>query len=414
MGTGMQNTLLFYLPWADTHPTFRLVGAGFLILDICLFICFAVITVVRYTLYPEIFNMVLSHDTHSLFLGTIPMGFITIVTGIALLGHEYEISGGLIPVLVASGLWWIASVLACFTAFVVPYVMFTRHSHSMEHLTAAWLLPIVTPITIAASGATISKYLSLYDYNSYALRILLTSYILGGIGLLLSFIIMALYFQRLAVYHAPGQEVIVSTFLPLGPCGQGGYTFIELGRNSMTLFPLLAAEHPGNEAYTALSLVGPVMYGSTLAFGLMLWGLGIWWMFHAVVTVSTHYMTCDIAFNMSAWGVTFSLGSLALLTFSLGNSFDSLFFKVVGTGMTLVVFIMWWLVVIPTLRGFWRGTLFEAPYLSTVPENFRRSVFECRQTRPEHDIQKNSVFPDGSNALERGGDPLEEVTKRDS
>lgn len=30
---------------------------------------------------------------------------------------------------------------------------------------------------------------------------------------------------------------------------------------------------------------------------------------------------------MGTWGVTFPLGSLALLTFSLGNSFDSLFFK---------------------------------------------------------------------------------------
>lgn len=32
-------------------------------------------------------------------------------------------------------------------------------------------------------------------------------------------------------------------------------------------------------------------------------------------------------YKMGAWGVTFPLGSLALLTFSLGNSFDSLFFK---------------------------------------------------------------------------------------
>ena len=30
---------------------------------------------------------------------------------------------------------------------------------------------------------------------------------------------------------------------------------------------------------------------------------------------------------MGAWGVTFPLGSLALLSFSLGDSFDSMFFK---------------------------------------------------------------------------------------
>lgn len=118
----------------------------------------------------------------------------------------------------------------------------------------------------------------------------------------------------------------------------------------MTLFPLLAAAHPNNEAYASLAAVGGAMYGAALVSGLMLWGLGLWWLFHAVVTVSSHYVTYDIAFNVSpyyfvfyiisahthlwgqmgAWGVTFPLGSLALLTFSLGNSFDSLFFKCVS------------------------------------------------------------------------------------
>lgn len=36
------------------------------------------------------------------------MGFVTIVTGIALLGQDYGIGGGITPVLVASGLWWLA------------------------------------------------------------------------------------------------------------------------------------------------------------------------------------------------------------------------------------------------------------------------------------------------------------------
>lgn len=67
----------------------------------------------------------------------------------------------------------------------------------------------------------------------------------------------------------------------------------------MLLFPKLAAADPENEAYAALAAAGPAMYGSALIAGLMFWGLGIWWMFHAIVTVSTHYMTFDIAFNAS-------------------------------------------------------------------------------------------------------------------
>ena len=36
----------------------------------------------------------------------------------------------------------------------------------------------------------------------------------------LSFVVMALYFHRLAVFSLPNAEVIVSAFLPLGPLGQ--------------------------------------------------------------------------------------------------------------------------------------------------------------------------------------------------
>ncbi|KAF7970464.1 hypothetical protein HWV62_23869 [Athelia sp. TMB] len=415
MGTGIQNSLLFNLPWTTTHPFFRAIGAVFLAIDMVLFISFSALTIARYIMYPEIFIALLFHDTHSLFLGTIPMGFVTIVTGIALLGQDYNIGGGINPVLIASGLWWLALAMAVFTACVVPYAMFTRHSHSTERLTAAWLLPIIASITVAAwmvrSGSTISRLLIQHSYHSYALTILLASYIMDGIGLLLAAMIMAIYFQRLAVHHLPARDVIISTFLPLGPCGQGGYALIELspcseqftqqGRNAMTLFPLLAAAHPNNEAYASLAAVGGAMYGAALVSGLMLWGLGLWWLFHAVVTVSSHYVTYDIAFNMGAWGVTFPLGSLALLTFSLGNSFDSLFFKVIASGMTLVVFTMWWLVAIPTTRGFFSGTLFEAPCLSTLPEDYARRILEGK--RQFHAQEKGGALAGDSS---KGGEQV--------
>jgi hypothetical protein len=67
---------------------------------------------------------------------------------------------------------------------------------------------------------------------------------------------------------------------------------------------------------------------------------------------------------------------------------------VLGTGITLRVFIMWWLVVIPTLHGFWKGTLFEAPCLATIPENYRQNVLKCPQTQPGNHFQKKAASPD--------------------
>lgn len=224
MGTGICNSLLFLLPWQSTHAVFRAIGAGFLILDMILFVAFSILTVARYVLYPEIFPAMLSHPVHSLFLGTIPMGFVTIVTGIAILGDEYGLSGS---VEAAAGLWWVALALSSVSAFLVPLAMQTTHHHTGESLTAAWLLPIVPPITVAASGSTISRLLTQSD-PMYALKIWMGSYMMAGVGCLLAAMVLVLYFQRLALHHMPGREVVVTTFLPLGPCGQGGYALLEL------------------------------------------------------------------------------------------------------------------------------------------------------------------------------------------
>lgn len=77
-GTGIVNTLLFDLPWQASHPAFRAIGSAFLILDIALFLAFSFITILRYALHPAIFLAMLKNETHSLFLGTIPMGLVTV------------------------------------------------------------------------------------------------------------------------------------------------------------------------------------------------------------------------------------------------------------------------------------------------------------------------------------------------
>ncbi|CAD6577849.1 MAG: Plasma membrane sulfite pump involved in sulfite metabolism [Cyphobasidiales sp. Tagirdzhanova-0007] len=105
--------------------------------------------------------------------------------------------------------------------------------------------PIVPPITIAASGATISNLL-IPTHPEYALTIWIASYIMNGIGCLLAAFVLVLYFQRLSLHHIPGREVVVTIFLPLGPCGQGGYALLQLGRVSRTLFPIISAAHPAD------------------------------------------------------------------------------------------------------------------------------------------------------------------------
>ncbi|CEQ38659.1 SPOSA6832_00133 [Sporobolomyces salmonicolor] len=340
-GTGIVATLLFDLPWASTHPAFRGIAAGFLILGILLFMAFASMTILRYTLYPRIFRVMIQHETHSLFLGCIR--------------HEY----GLATLDACLVLWWIALAMSILTSFGVPYVMFTKHNHTAEALTAAWLLPIVPTITVAASATVHCKLLLLEDRLDYCLVLFVASYILNGVGLLLASGIMVLYFQRLTLHHLPPRE----------------------GRVAVQLFPKLAQHKP------ELAGLGLPMLGAGVVSGLMLWGLGIWFAFLAIVSIATQFtrgsseMATLAAFNMGWWAFTFPLGSLTLLTFSLAEVFNSMFFKVISTILTLTVFCLWIVVFIPTAVGFLRGTLFPAPCLQALPKEYVERVGTSEKSR---------------------------------
>lgn len=77
MGTGIVATIFITIPWkADWLYYFSII---FFVLNVILFAAAFTISVLRYTLYPEIWTVMIQDSTNSLFLGTIPMGFATLV-----------------------------------------------------------------------------------------------------------------------------------------------------------------------------------------------------------------------------------------------------------------------------------------------------------------------------------------------
>ncbi|GAA5848361.1 hypothetical protein JCM3766R1_002320 [Sporobolomyces carnicolor] len=378
MGTGIVNSLFFNLPWESSHAVFRALGAVWLVLAMILFFVFSILTITRYTIYPRIAIVMLRHETHSLFLGCIPMGLVTIVTGIALTGHEYGINS----LNAALVLWWIALGLAMLTSFGVPVIIFTLHRISAETFTAAWLLPLVPPSTVAASGTSICKLLMLQGRYSYAFVVLITSYVILGVALCTACAIMVLYLNRLLLHKLPPKEVIVSALLPVGATGQGGYALLEAGKVASRLFPLIVNERP------ELAQLGAPLYGVGLVGGLFLWGLGLWFLFLAFVSVGVQFTagsreTSSLPlFNMGFWSFTFPIGSLCLLTFGLADTLNSMFFKVVSTIFTALVFVLWVAVFVPTAIGFFQGTLFQSPCLANLPKEYIEKASTPKPSRP--------------------------------
>ena len=98
--------------------------------------------------------------------------------------------------------------------------MTRKEQISLPTMTAGWLLPIVSCIVAAASGAIVAEIL---PNVQHALWTILISYCLWGIGVPFAMMVIAIYLQRLMLHKLPPKAVLVSVFLPLGPLGQGGF-----------------------------------------------------------------------------------------------------------------------------------------------------------------------------------------------
>ena len=355
MGTGIVSLLLITIPF-QAHWLYWL-SVIFFGLNTILFTIAFTISFLRYTLYPEIWTVMIQDSIGSLFLGTMPIGFATLIESWIFLCCPYW---GPWSVTFAWICWMIDAIVASAITVALPTLSMSQSSqHTLDRITAAQLLPISATIVAAGTGAEIAEILPNSDH---ALGTLITSYVMWGMAAPLSLTILVMYYQRLALHKLPPREVIVSVFLPLGPLGMGGYTILTLGEAARKIFPWV-------KFFDDLEIAGDIAYILGIFISQVMWGFGLIWLAFALATI---YQCRPFPFNMGWWGFTFPIGVYAISTIKFGEVMPSEFFKVLGTIFSVVVVLLWMIVAARTVRGAWSGRLFHAPCLANLPQEKAR------------------------------------------
>ncbi|KAL1901229.1 Plasma membrane sulfite pump involved in sulfite metabolism [Ceratocystis pirilliformis] len=328
MGTGIVSILLHELPY--NAYWIQVLSWVFFALNVVLFATFSFICIVRFSLYPEIWSVMIMHPVQSLFLGTFPMGLSTIIN------------------------------MMTYADLHLPSMHF--HKPGLHTITGGIMLPIVPTIVVSSTGALVS---SILPSASHAQLTILTSYVLWGLGVSFSMVITALYFHRLTVHSLPSRELIVSVFLPVGPLGQGGFGIQRLGREALRVFPQTGLLHDVlSDGSTDGSLIaGRFFYLAGLLMGLIMWGFGLLVLSNALLSIA---LTKKFPFNMGWWGFTFPIGVLATCTGQLAKSLDSTFMRMVTMVLSLAVVALWTVVAIKTLWLAYTGEIFYAPCLKDL------------------------------------------------
>jgi C4-dicarboxylate transporter/malic acid transport protein len=361
MGTGISSILLHQLPY-QFH------GLGIISniifgFNAALFLVFVGLSLARYLRWPQLVKIMLHHPSQSLFLGTFAMGFATIINMCALSAIPAWGPGSFVTFTWA--LWWIDAIISLLICIGLPFLQFTRHTQTLNQVSGVWFLPVVSTIVASATGGLVAEHLP----PSRAKLTLTVCWILWGTGFGLAFLLMALYYARQAIHKIPPAQLIVSTFLPLGPCGQGAFALLQL---SSVLYKLSKDTDSalGSTATTPDAEVAHMMataiYAVTVPMALVIWGLGLVWLSLAVSSLIDLWLVSKLQFNLGWWGFTFPLGVFAVATIKLASELDSGAFRVLATILSLSEVLLWAFIAGFTLVKAIQGEIFFSPCLAEL------------------------------------------------
>lgn len=346
MGTGALALVLNQFPMPV--PGLHTVAVILWLMNILLFVSFGVFYAARWLFFFNEAKRIFHHPVMSMFFGAIPMGMATIVNGFLVFGPELV---GNPAIAIGRDLWWIDAAKSVVCGIAIPYFMFTRQTHSIEKLTAVWLLPIVACEVAAASAGLLAPHLAAHE----AMLVLVLGYVLWACSVPLALTILVLLFLRLALHKLPDRNMGVSAWLALGPIGTGALGLLLLGGDAPTIF-----------AANGLAGVGQVAFGLGVIGGIALWGYGAWWLALAALK-TTRYMREGLPFNLGWWGFTFPLAVYALATLSLSRVTGLYLFTATATVLSICLAVFWIIVAARTLKGAKATTLFVAPCLKDAP-----------------------------------------------
>ncbi len=346
MGTGILALALNQLPFAlpGAHEAAR----AFWLFDIVLFVLFTSLYLARWVFFFDGARRIFGHSVMSMFFGAIPMGLATIINGFLVFGPSVF---GAVSFPIAHGLWWIDAVMSVASGLCIPFLMFTSQEHSIEKMTAVWLLPVVAAEVAAASAAQIVPHLA--DPHA-ALRMLMLGYALWAFSVPLALSILVVLVLRLILHKLPHKDMAASGWLALGPIGTGALGLLLLGQDAPSVF-----------AAVGMPAIGTVAQGIGVIGGTVLWGYGVWWLALAMM-VTVRYLRDGMPFNIGWWGFTFPLGVYAVATLTLARQTHLAFLADIGAVLVGLLVLLWGIVFARTALGAWSGQLFFSPCLMSV------------------------------------------------
>ena len=142
-------------------------------------------------------------------------------------------------------------------------------------------------------------------------------------------------------------------FLFVGPMGQSASAIQNLGTAVTKNFP---AYNRGT--FLTQEAASPISAISTM-LGLMFIGFDLFWLLFALYFLIEGAVQKKLSFTMTWWSTIFPVATLAVAWLTLGIDLDSPTFRVLSTGLFLILLIDYFICWGFTVRGIWNGSILD-------------------------------------------------------
>jgi tellurite resistance protein TehA-like permease len=348
MGVGISSAIVYSFPFPAEW--LKVVGIVIWGINMGLFLVFNIMTVLRFVLYPDQFSKMLAHPGQSAFIGCYPMGLATIINMTALIFGTRAWRAVYV-------MWWIDVFFTLLSAWAVVFIMFSKHDRNMDSLNATILLPVVALVVASATGGLITPNLPVSLREST----IIVSALMWGNGELLGFSCIVIYINRLLHNNLPAPVMTISSFLPVGPLGQGAFGIQNIADGLCGIL---------QDRGFSLETTDAIRFGG-VSIAVVLTGYASFWMFIAFTAL---VVKRPPSFNMSWWGLTFPIGTYVLSWYKLADETGVYAFKVLGALFGVLVVLMVIICVIGSVKSaLFDEELFRHAQAETSPNDDSRT-----------------------------------------
>ncbi|MEW2480554.1 TDT family transporter [Mycobacterium sp. NPDC049093] len=277
------------------------------------------------------------HQVVGQFYGAPAMALLTVGAGALLFGPG--IVGPSAALALDVVLWIAGTALGLVVSLWLPFAMITREDHADVEAVPAWMMPVVSPMVSASTGALLLSHLG---PGQAGMTLLVACYAMFGLSLLAGLITTTMVYSRLMHGGFSQVQAIPTVWIVLGVVGQ-----------SITAANLLAA-HAGSVLTDSATVSALHAFG--IVYGLVMGGFGAF-VFCLATALTVHGARRGLSFSLTWWSFTFPVGTCVTGASALGVATGAVAISWLAVALYVLLLAAWATVATNTLRGVRTGRL---------------------------------------------------------